>query len=166
MSKKFITSREMDFIDDIVKEFIQDVVQQEVNYYALSLPHTRVNVYRESVEKVWASPIKINALVLYENTGVRTTSMGLDSQYRVDVHFHDAELVERNVDPREGDMIEFGSMYYEIASVTRPQLVYGQIHRKIAVKCSCVPSREGQFQAGSDSELLVDNSHPVSGSEC
>ena len=160
MARKFITERELQFISVINKELIQNVVGQEVNYYAVS-ERTRTNLYGEAVQKIWNPPIAINARVLWENPTVETKDGNLDNKYTAEVYFHTDELNDRNVRPREGDFVEFGQVFFEITSVTHPQIVFGQVQQKIMTKCMCVMSREGQFQAGNVSSQSVDHSHPV-----
>ncbi len=141
------------------------VVAQTVNYYAISLEETQVNdLYNESVSKVWKPPVTVNARVSWDNQSTKSSKMSQDSQYSLEVYFHTQELIERNLLPREGDFIEFGQVFFEITSVTQPQIVYGEINNKIMTKCMCIPSREGQFQAGNISAENVDNSHPVQNS--
>lgn len=162
MSRKFITEREIAFIDKVNKELIQKVTGQEVSYYAISLEKSKVHrLYDEAIEKVWEAPVKINARVLWDNTQSSATNFGVDSKYSCEVYFHDLELVERNVRPREGDFIEFGQVFFEITSVTQPQIVFGQVNNRLMTKCVCVPSREGQFQAGGRTGEGVDNTHPI-----
>jgi hypothetical protein len=166
MARKFVTEREIAFIDAINKELIQKVVGQEVSYYAISLEKSRVHrLYDEAIEKVWDPPVMLNARILWDNAQSITTNMGVDSKYSVEVYFHDLELRDRNVRPKEGDFIEFGQVFFEITSVTQPQIVFGQINNRLMTKCICVPSREGQFQAGSRSSEGVDNTHPVENSK-
>lgn len=160
--KKFITEKHIEFINRVNKLLIQKIVGQEVIYYAVSLKHSNVHrFYRESVEKTTAAPVRVNALVSYNNPNTTSTNHGLDSKYELEVYFHNQELIERNLVPKEGDFIEFGEIFFEITSVTQPQLIYGEPHNKIMTKCICVPAREGQFQFGSDSEKDVSNTHPT-----
>lgn len=162
MSRKFITDREIAFINKINHEYIQSVIGQTVYYYAISIPETQVNdIYNEAMQKTWSPPVEINGLVLWENPTSSTTQFGVDADYRLEVYFHSQELQERNVFPREGDFIEFGEVYFEISSITEPQIVFGQINNKIMKKCSCVKAREGQFKAGGRSGEGVGNEHPV-----
>lgn len=162
MARKFVLDREIAFINAINKELVQDVVGQEIHYYAILAEQTRANrLYSESVKKTWAAPVKINALVQYDNPETVTTGMGTDSRYEAEVYCHAKELEERNVSPREGDFVEFGSIFFEITSVTQPQLVFGQANNKIMTKLTCVPSREGQFAAGGKSSDGVARVHPV-----
>lgn len=162
MSRKFVLDREIAFINAINKELIQNVVGQEVHYYAIIPDKTRANrLYNESTKKTWAAPVKLNALVSYDNPNVSSTQQGQDANYSAEIYCHTEELNERNVNPREGDFVEFGQIYFEITSVTRPQLVYGQVNNKIMTKLMCTPAREGQFSAGGKSSEEVDNTHPV-----
>jgi hypothetical protein len=162
MSYKFVTSREIDFINVISKELIQHVVGQTVGYYAISLEKSKLNqLYNEAERKVWAAPILIDALVNYDNPNVKSTNGVQDTQYSLEVYFHNQELTERNVRPKDGDFIEYGQVFFEITSVVQPQLIFGQVNNKIMTKCTCVPSREGQFQNGNRSAENKDNSHPV-----
>lgn len=162
MAKKFIDTKAIAFIDAINRQLIQKVIAEEVFYYAVSLKQSEVKrLYGEAIQKTVAAPVRINALVKYENTNSRTTDFGVDSKFLLEVYFHQKELSERNVKPIEGDFIEYGQIFFEIASVTQPQLVFGQINNKIQTKCVCVPSREGQFQFGNQSNIDKDNSHPA-----
>jgi hypothetical protein len=167
MARKFITSLELDFIHRINNELIQRVVGQEVFYYAISTESTRVvDIYNESIRKTWNAPVSINARVRFQNENTTSTQFGQDSKYLMEVEFHTHELIERNVVPKEGDFIEFGQIFFEISSVTKPQLVFGQVQDRIMTKCVCTQAREGQFQAGADSSHGVDNTHPIENSVC
>lgn len=167
MAKKFITEKEIAFIDALNAELIQSNAQQEVIYYAISEEHTTSHdIYQESVTKVWYTPVKLFARVDYRDLGAQSTNFTVDSRYELDVFFHDKELIDRNVSPREGDFIEFGQVVFEITSISRPQLVYGQANKKIQVMCTCKVSREGQFQIHGDRAKFVNNTHPVEPSEC
>ena len=165
ISKKFITQRELDFISNVTKELVQDVVEEEVKYYAIELDRTKVHrLYEESINKVWSPPVRINALVLYDNPNVNFGLYGADDKSSLAVYFHVEELKDRNVSVRTGDFVEYGDQFYEILGATEPQLVFGQINNKVMVKCTCAPAREGQFQAGGDSLRGVDNAVPIENS--
>ena len=162
MSKKFITNKEIDFIRSINKEVIQNFIGQEIYYYAISPEDNNAeNVYGEQIRKISRSPVKLNGLVNYDNPMTRSTSEGQDSDYTVEVYCQTQELIERNLIPVEGDFIEFAQVFFEISSVTQPQMVFGQANEKIMTKLHCVTAREGQFAAGSTSKEVIDRSHPV-----
>ena len=162
MARKFVLDREIAFINAISKELIQNVVGQEIEYYSINLVQTKTHrLYQEAVKKTWSAPVKVNALVMWNNSGVTSTNFGIDAKYNTEIYFHTQELIERNLVPKEGDFIEFGQVYFEITSVTQPQIIFGQVNNKIMTKCICIQSREGLFQAGSNSGKYIDNSHPI-----
>lgn len=162
MARRFVTSKEIAFIDSINRELIQHFVQQEIIYYAISVEESEVHdVYDESIKKVWHQPVKLNARVRFDNPSSKSTAGGLDSSYTCEAYCHTAELNERNLKPREGDFIEFGQIIFELTSVTMPQLAFGQANNKIMTKLMGVSSREGQFQIGNISDEGIDNTTPV-----
>lgn len=146
MARKFIGRKEIAFVNAINKELIQRVVGQEVHYYAIVAEKTKRNdLYNEAVSKVWANPVKVNCLLMYENTQEQIGMLPPDAKFAVDVYFHTDELNDRNVLPKMGDFLQFGDVMYEIYQVTRPQIVWGLIEQKIMTKCNCGPARKGQF---------------------
>lgn len=162
MSRLFITDREINFIDSIDRELVQHVVGQQVFYYAILLPESQPHkLYQEAIKKVWAAPVAVDARVKWDSQGTASTRMGIDTKYEAEVYFHVKELKERNLVPKEGDFIEFGQVFFEIKTVNMPDIVFGQVNNKTQLKCTCIPSREGQFQAGNRSEENVDHSHQV-----
>jgi hypothetical protein len=162
MPRKFVGTREVEFINSITRELHQHVVDEEIYYYAILLDKTEVDdLYNEAVRKAWAAPVKVTARVLYDNPTTKSGLFGPDSEYASEVYFHTQELDQRNLRPREGDFVEYGQIFYEITSVTRPQLIFGQVNNKLMTKCKLTPSREGQFQAGGQSDRNDDRSHPL-----
>jgi hypothetical protein len=163
MARKFITTKEYSLISKINKELIQNFSGQDVIYYAISREHTQVDdIYGEAVEKFFLDPVILNCRVAYDNPVVKTTEIGTDSEYTLEVYVMNDELLERNLVPMEGDFVEFGQTFYEISSVTQPQLVFGHVDNKLMRKLVCVTSREVQFAAGAYSGIgAEDNSHPV-----
>ena len=162
MARKFVTTRELALIDSWSRELIQGTVEQEIVYWAISVQESSVHdVYDEAVQKAYMQPVRINGRVNFSQEGTRARGGTLDAQYTLEVYLHAQELAQRNVNPREGDFVEFGQIMFEVSSVTRPQLVFGQVNDKIQVKLTCVPSREGQFKADNDTFDGSDNTHPV-----
>ena len=65
MSRLFITPREINFINDIAKEVIKDVVGQKIYYFPISVTKTRVHdVYEESPEKIFENPIVLRGVII------------------------------------------------------------------------------------------------------
>jgi hypothetical protein len=164
MARKFIGEKEHRLISNINKELIQRWIGAEIIYYAISVEHSQVDdLYGESKELTHYTPVAMNGLVNYDNPGVSSNQFTLDAQYSLELYLHSQELAERNIQPVEGEYVEWNRIFFEISSVTRPQMVFGQPQHKIMTKLVCVPSREGLFKAGGRSATpdAVDNAHPV-----
>lgn len=166
IARKFITEREHTLIDNINHELIQDFIGVEIIYYAISPEHTVAHdIYGEAtVPPTQLVPVRMNGLVNYDNPMVRTTQFTLDASYTLELYLHTRELQQRSLSPSEGDFVEWNQIFFEISSVTRPQMVFGQPQHKIMTKLVCVPSRDGLFKAGGYTGKVdaVDNSHPAS----
>src|SRR5690349_9573165 len=107
MARKFVTTRELALIDSWTRELIQDVVEQEIIYYAISVEESSVHdVYDEAIQKVYRQPVRINGRCSFSQEGTKARGGTLDSQYTLEVYLHTQELNERNVDPHEGDFVE------------------------------------------------------------
>lgn len=142
----FIGAKEISFFDSIAKEMIQRVIGQHITYYSVSEEHTNSHpLYNEAISKTVFTPIDINALILYGEPDQTNTQFTIDTIYNIEVYFHTHELEERNVVPREGDFVKWGTVIYEISKLTEPQLVFGQINEKVMKKAECVVSRKSQF---------------------
>ena len=75
MARKFITEKEMNFINNVTKELLQRFIGQEVIYYAISPEDTAADdVYGEAISKMWLTTVKLNCLVSYDNTTTVTTA--------------------------------------------------------------------------------------------
>lgn len=162
MARKFVTEREHNLINRWNRELIQDTSQQEIIYYAISYEDSRVHdVYDEAVHKEYLQPVRINARVEWDQNASTAGGGTLDSTYSCTVFLHHTECIERNLNPREGDFIEFGQVVFEITTATWAKPVYGQMNAKLEHQLTCVTSREGQFKADSVRIDGVDNTHPV-----
>jgi hypothetical protein len=162
VARKFITTRETALIDGWSRELIQDFVQQEVIYYAISFEQSRVHdVYDEAVVKEFLQPVRINARVGFDQGATAAKGGTLDSSYELQVELHPDECRQRNVSPREGDFVEFGQVVFEITTVGYSQPVFGQIDDKLRYALTCTPSREGQFKVDSSRVDGIDNTHPI-----
>ena len=73
MARLFITPREIDLISDLTKEVVKDVIGQKIFYYSISVTKTQIHeVYEESPEKVFETPLELDALVTWQPEEVKT----------------------------------------------------------------------------------------------
>ena len=149
MARLFITPRELNFISDITKEIIKDVIGQKVYYYPISELKTKAHaVYNEAVKKIFDNPIVLDALVDSNfQTETKIDSFGVDAQYKLEVFVQYRDLVEKGINVAIGDFFSFGQVFYEITDRTFMRNIYGMPDHKDGVKLVGTRAREGQFAA-------------------
>ncbi len=88
-------------------------------------------------------------MLLVEYEGIQTkfdTNIGLDKEATITVHFHKRRLTEdQDLFVREGDFVLYGDIYYEIAILSEPKQIFGQVDHKMEISAKCVRAREGLF---------------------
>lgn len=149
MSRLFITPRELNFISDITKEIIKDVVGQKVYYYPISELKTKTHgVYNEALKKVYDNPIALDALVdnNFQND-TKIDKFGIDAQYKVEVYVQHRDLVDKGINVTIGDFFSFSDVFYEITERVFMRNIYGLPEHKDGVKLIGTKAREGLFKA-------------------
>ena len=148
MSRLFITPREIDFISDLTKEVVKDVIGQKIFYYSISATKTRIHeVYEEAPEKVFENPLEVDALVTWEPEEVRTNKFGSEEFYGIEVFLHQRDLLDKGIEVSEGDFFSYGPVFFEITSLRWDKTIYGQVEYKTGVKLVGKQARKSQFTA-------------------
>lgn len=124
----FGNSRDIAFMKNINRELLDDVIQQEVDFYQLSVEHTKTNMYGESPDgKVYFRPVRLTCLI--ERDDINATSaenFGIDQTQQVRFRFLKPKLRELSLVPEVGDIIENNGKYYEVDNVNENQYVVGK----------------------------------------
>lgn len=142
MARLFIGQREVDFFADITKELIKDVAGQKIYYYTIREDLSDIHdVYEESVYKIFNPPIEIECLVEWQPSEVKTTQFGHEQIKTITVYIHDRDVIDRNLNIRQGDYLSYGEFFFEITSLIYDKLVYGQIERVASIKLSAKQAR-------------------------
>jgi len=99
--------RDADLFRKLNKELITDIIDTEVYYYKIILDDTKRNLYGEGKDKVYYNPIKIPTLVDRTNAQQIFDEFGSSYTRNVNFYFLRDTLVEKNVYPEVGDVIEW-----------------------------------------------------------
>ena len=146
----FLGEKERNLVKQVNDELIERVIGQQVLYYPISVDHTDYHpVYGEAIKKTFLPPIRVYALINFEGIETTTeTSLGVDKKSEITVHFHKRRLTEdQDLFVREGDFVLYGSIYYEIVTLSEPRQLFGQIDHRIEISAKCVRARKGLFDA-------------------
>ena len=146
MSRLFITPREIDFIADLTKEITKDVMGQKIFYYHVREDLTDVHeIYEEAPEKVFDPPIEIEAFVDWQPEEIRTNRFGHEEFSTIEVRIQSRDLLDREIDLKEGDYFSYGELFFEITSLVAISSVFGQVEYTTGFKVMGKQAREGQI---------------------
>jgi hypothetical protein len=128
----FGSSRDISFIKKINNELLDDIIQQEVDYYEYYLKDTKGkdvdNLYGEaSSQKTYYAPVRLTCLLERgDQTYVQDDQFGIDVTQQYTFRFLKPKLREIGLVPQGGDIIEVRGNYYEIDQVNENQFVVGR----------------------------------------
>jgi len=142
MPRLFLGQRESDFFSDITKEIIKDVAGQKIFYYTIREDLSDVHdVYEEALHKIFNPPIEVECLVEWQPSEVKTTQFGHEQIKVITAYLHNRDLIDRDIDIKQGDYISYGEYFFEITSFVYDKLVYGQVERIASVKLMAKQAR-------------------------
>ena len=124
----FGSSRDISFIKKINNELLDNIVQQEVDFYVLSLADMASNLYGEASQgKTYYRPVRLTCLLERgDQTYVADDQFGVDITQQMTFKFLKPKLRELNLVPKAGDIVEVRGVYYEIDQVNENQFVVGR----------------------------------------
>lgn len=128
----FGSSRDISFIKKINNELLDDIIQQEVDYYEYYLKDTKAkdvdNLYGEaSSQKTYYAPVRVTCLMERgDQTYVQDDQFGIDVTQQYTFRFLKPKLREIGLVPQGGDIIEVRGSFYEIDQVNENQFVVGR----------------------------------------
>lgn len=99
--------RDAAFFSKINKELINDIIDTEIYYYKIILEDSKRNIYGEGKDKVYYNPLKVPTLVDRTNAEQIFDEFGSSYTRNVNFYFLRDTLVEKNIFPEVGDVIEW-----------------------------------------------------------
>ena len=120
----FIPQKEVDLFDVLNEELIDNVLGQYVDIYKISIEDTEANIYGESEKKYFKTGFRVNCLISWDPS-YNLDDFGPDKNVTVELYFHRTTLKESEFYPEIGDIVEWNDFFFEINSVTEPQLIGG-----------------------------------------
>ena len=146
MARLFITPREIDFISDITKEIVKDVIGQKIYYYPINSLKSQIHaIYEEAPDKIFDDPIDINCLVSYQATEITTNKFGTEDFYNIEVFIQSRDMIDKGIQLFEGDFFSYGTLFFEAIQVVILDNIYGQAEYTAGVKLLGKEARRSQF---------------------
>jgi len=145
----FAGQKEKDLVKQVNDEVLERVVGQPILYYPLDLTTSNYHpLYGEAIVKNFLPPIRVYALVDYENYITEMTDFGPDKKVSITVRFQYRRLTEdQDLFVREGDMVLYDGYFFEIVSLDQKTVLYGDSYPPFDTIAKCVLARKGTFNA-------------------
>ena len=157
MSRLFITPREQQFINDVTKEYIKDIVGQYVLLFPVSMINTRIDpVYEEAVQKIFERQIKVDCIASQTSPENSYTTFGLDSKTEVEILIQPRDLIDKGITISTGDFFIYGASVFEIHDLLDVDNVFGQNEYSRSIKITGRAARVGQIDLPAFRQLLRD----------
>jgi len=123
----FIPSKEINLIDSMNEELIDEVLGQYVDIYKVDVESTDANVYGESSTKYYNVGFRVNCMLNYNEPETTYEDGIADVNSSIDMFFQRNNLSSGSLDffPEVGDVVDWNQHFWEINSVTEPQLIAG-----------------------------------------
>lgn len=122
----FGSTRDFDILVNISRELLGDIIEQEILYYKISLTDTQPDIYGESQERFYWSPVKFNCLITRGDQIVGIEEVGPDLNREASFAFIRQDLVDNAIVPEVGDIVMWHEDYYEVDTVRENQLFVGR----------------------------------------
>lgn len=147
--RMFAGQKEKDLVKQVNDEVLERVVGQQILYYPLDIITTNYHpLYGEAITKNFLPPVRVYALVEYQNNITEMTDFGPDRKLEITVKFHQRRLTEdQDLYVREGDFVYYENNYYEIVSLDQKSTLYGDSTPPFDIIAKCILARKGTFNA-------------------
>lgn len=122
----FGSSRDVSLFRSINRELLHRIIDVEVLIYKLNLNSTSMNVYDETSNKVYESPVLVSSLITIDDQVWNIDDYTADITQTATFAFLRDDLVDQNIPIEIGDVIEFKSRFFEIDSIVENQNVVGK----------------------------------------
>jgi len=122
----FGSNRDFDLLVNINRELLKDIIEQEVLYHKLSLEDLDVNLYGEALQKTYWNAIKMYCLITRGDQVYDVQEFGPDLGREASFAFIRQDLVDSNLVPEVGDIVEWHNDFYEVDTVRENTLFLGR----------------------------------------
>lgn len=122
----FGSNRDFDLLINVQRELLHDIIEQECLYHKLSLEDTFANLYGEAEEKSYWTAQKLNCLITRGDQIVDIDEFGPNLGREASFAFIRRDLVDRDLVPEVGDIVEWHNDFYEVDTVRENELFLGR----------------------------------------
>ena len=150
MAGRFLPQRDRNFLERINKELIGDlkssndgIINQMIVIYKISTYDTSTNMYGEAVGgKNFKKGVQLACIVEASDFDYNTDEFGPDAQQDSQFHILRETLLELNLIPEIGDIVEWNYGFFEVNGILENQLIGGMQENNWSVTLNTHLSRQ------------------------
>lgn len=145
---RFVSPRDYATIIRMNKEIINTNVDAPVIIYKMNLQETETNIYGEAKDNIKRRYVGVAVPCLWnrEDSETDVDKGAVDITQKGKFSFLRQELIDRDIYPQMGDIIEADGQYYEIDVANEIQLHAGQSAFNFSVSCDVHLARKISVQ--------------------
>jgi len=165
----FSGQRDMSLFRRLNKELINDIIDTEIYYYKTILSETKANLYGEANSKVFYNPVKIACLIDRENRENLFEDFGNDYTRNISFYFLRDTLVDLDMYPEIGDVIEWNGEQHIVDGTLNNQYFAGKNPTSwdggeshgydVSILCIAHVARKSQLNLKDDIRVGVDKTN-------
>ncbi len=150
MAGRFLPQRDRNFLERINKELVGDlkssndgIINQKIVIYKISTYDTSTNMYGEAVGgKNFKQGVQLACIVEAGDFDYNTDEFGPDAQQDSQFHILRETLIELDLIPEIGDIVEWNYGFFEVNGILENQLIGGMQENNWSVTLNTHLSRQ------------------------
>ena len=154
MATRYYSQNDRDFMDRVNNELVGDltsgqdgIINQTIVLYQHSIQETKTNMYGEAAAgKLYKPGVQIAALITADDFDFQTDEFGPDLRQNATFAILRQSLIDADVRPELGDIIDWNYGHWEVSNMNENQLVGGQVDNNWSVVLSSFLVRRSNLQ--------------------
>lgn len=114
----YTLGRDAGLLKGLTKEIVQKIISMEVAVFKLNIEETSVNIYGESTDKKFYTPVRIFSVIRPGTKDPNDDGDTMSFTKTFTFSFIKSELKEKGLTIEEGDFIWYDDKYFEVDKVS------------------------------------------------
>ena len=144
MATRYYSQNDRDFMDRVNNELVGDltsnqdgIINQTIVIYQHSIQETSTNMYGEAAAgKLYKPGVEVASLITADDFDFNTDEFGPDLRQNATFAILRQSLIDADVRPELGDIIDWNLGHWEVSNMNENQLVGGQVDNNWSVVLS------------------------------
>ena len=154
MATRYYSQNDRDFMDRVNNELVGDltsnqdgIINQTIVIYQHSIQETKTNMYGEAAAgKLYKPGVEVASLITADDFDFNTDEFGPDLRQNATFAILRQSLIDADVRPELGDIIDWNLGHWEVSNMNENQLVGGDYNNNWSVVLSAFLVRRSNLQ--------------------